>query len=78
MRAGDKVINYSEDTKEYKEDTVVKLHKNLKKSEGMRVIKFKFDNGTEFSCTENHEILTSNGWKKAGDLTENDDVIGLE
>lgn len=77
MKTGDKVINYCELTKEFKEDTVVKVHKNLKKSDDARLIKFKFDNGTEFTCTENHEILTQNGWKAAKDLNESDDIVGI-
>lgn len=77
IKPGDIVINYSEQTKTFKEDTVVKVHKNLKKSHNKKLIKFKFDNNTEFTCTENHEILTNNGWKQAKYLDENDEIIGL-
>jgi intein/homing endonuclease len=38
-----------------------------------RLVKIKAD-GKEFVCTESHEVFTRNGWKRAGDITCEDEV----
>lgn len=38
-----------------------------------RLVKIKAD-GKEIVCTESHEVFTSKGWKRAGDITTNDEV----
>ena len=39
------------------------------------VIRLYFDNDTILECSEDHKILTSNGWKEAVDLAEDDEVL---
>lgn len=45
--------------------------------EDAEIIEIEFDNGEILKITENHPILTSSGWKPAGELTEDDDVVAL-
>ncbi|MFW6281428.1 MAG: hypothetical protein ACOC1O_01365 [bacterium] len=39
------------------------------------VIKISFNDNTEIFCTKNQLILTKNGWKKAAELTEEDEIV---
>lgn len=77
LNVGDKIINYCETNKCFKEDEIVKVHKNLNKSKGAKVLKLTFDDGQIIECTEDHEFLTNNGWKKAKDLTEHDEIVNM-
>lgn len=72
---GDKVINYSESSKEFKEDTVVKVHKNLLNSESEKMYLMEFDTGVKLKVTGNHKFLTTRGWVRADDLTEFDTIL---
>jgi len=75
VQAGDKVINYSESTKEFKVDTVVKQHKNLTNSASEKMYELKFDNGVKIQVTGNHKFLTTTGWVRADALTEQHEII---
>jgi intein/homing endonuclease len=75
IKAGDKVINYSEDTKEFKIDTVIKQHKNLTNSASEKMYELEFDNGSKIQVTGNHKFLTTNGWIRADQLKENHEII---
>lgn len=75
INSGDKIISYDEDKKEFIEDEVVKLHKNLEVSRNEKVYELTFDNGKTIKATGNHKFLTESGWKRADELTENDEII---
>lgn len=77
LKPGDKVINLCESTKKYKEDTVVKVHENLPKSNSEKMLKLEFDNGTVIEVTANHKFLTTNGWIRADELTDEVEVIDI-
>ena len=73
--AGDKIINYSEDTGEFKIDTVVKQHKNLTNSSSEKMYELEFDNGSTIKVTGNHKFLTNLGWVRADNLNETHIII---
>jgi intein/homing endonuclease len=77
LKAGDKVINLCEKTKQYKEDTVVKVHKNLTHSQSEKMLEIEFDNGIKTKVTANHKFLTDNGWVRADQLTEDLEIINI-
>lgn len=37
-------------------------------------VRLTFDNGSTLVCTTDHLIFTNNGWKKAQEISENDDI----
>ena len=41
------------------------------------MIEIEMENGEIFRCTKNHPFLTKNGWIKADDLSEDDEIINL-
>ena len=75
IKSGDKVVNYSETTKEFKVDTVVKQHKNLTNSVSETMFELEFDNGNKIHVTGNHKFLTDQGWVRADALTEGHEII---
>lgn len=74
IQVGDKIINYSEETKQFKVDTVINVYKNLTSSKSEKMYELKFDNGKIIKCTGNHKFFTNNGWKRADELTEYDEI----
>jgi len=78
LQVGNKIINYCETTKTFKEDVIEKVHENLVKSSFEDMYEVTFDNGASVKVTGNHEFLTSNrGWVRCDELTEIDDIIAL-
>lgn len=77
IKVGDKVINYSEENKQFKVDTVIKQHINLTNSLTEKMYELEFDNNIKIQVTGNHKFLTTNGWRRADELTENDDIISF-
>jgi intein/homing endonuclease len=77
LNAGDKVINLCEKTNTYKEDTIVKVHKNLTNSATEKMFELYFDNGETIKVTANHKFLTSNGWIRADELTPDVEIIDI-
>ena len=77
LKPGDKVINYSESTKEFKEDVVVKQHVNLTNSYTEKMYELEFDNGSIIKVTGNHKFMTNKGWCRADELTEDHEIINL-
>ncbi len=75
LKPGDKVINFSEKTKIFKEDTVVKKHTNLLKSNSEKMYELTFDTGERIKVTGNHMFLTKSGWTRADQLTEDHEII---
>lgn len=77
LKPGDTVINLNEITNEYKEDTIVKVHQNLVKSNSEDMYRLEFDNGMSIEVTGNHEVLTSTGWVRADQLTSEMEIIDI-
>lgn len=77
LKVGDKVINFDEQTKTYKEDIIVNVHKNLTHSSSEQMLKLTFDNNVEIEVTANHKFLTNIGWVRADQLTEDLEVIDI-
>jgi hypothetical protein len=75
LQAGDLVINYCEKTKEFKEDVVVKQHRNLTTSLTERMYRLEFDNGMQVEVTGNHKFFTNLGWCRADELTDQHEII---
>jgi hypothetical protein len=75
IKAGDKVINYCEQTEAFKEDTVIKQHRNLTVSSLEKMYELEFDNGSVIKVTGNHKFLTNLGWCRADELTENHEIV---
>lgn len=75
IKPGDKVINYSEEYKDFKVDEVVEVHKNLTSSFSEKMYELEFDNKKIIKVTGNHKFLTTSGWKRADELTEKDEII---
>lgn len=74
---GNKVINFCEKTKTYKEDIVVKVHKNLTNSLTEHMMKLTFDDNTTVNVTANHKFLTDCGWVRADSITENMSIFNI-
>ena len=77
LSAGDVIINFCEKTKTYKEDVVVKVHRNLVHTRSERMLELQFDNGKVIQVTANHKFLTNNGWVRADELTEDLEIIDI-
>ena len=75
IKEGDLVINYSEDTKTFKTDTVVKQHINLTKASNETMYELVFDNEKIIKVTGNHKFLTTDGWARADSLTDEDIMV---
>lgn len=75
IKAGDKVINYCEQSGTFKEDTVVKQQHNLTVSSTEKMYEMEFDNGRVIRVTGNHQFLTNLGWCRADELTENHEIV---
>jgi len=78
LKEGDKVINFCETTKQYKEDTIVKVHKNLLHSDSEKMLELEFDNGVKTQVTANHKFLTNKGWVRADELTDDLEIIDID
>lgn len=75
INEGDIVINYSTITEEFKEDVVVEKHVNLTNSMIEKMYELEFNNGVKIQVTGNHKFLTTHGWIRADQLTENHEII---
>jgi len=65
---GDQILNYNEETREYKADTVVKVHSNLMNSNSEQFYSLRFSNRQICRVTGNHKFLTTEGWIRADRL----------
>jgi hypothetical protein len=77
LAIGDVVINLCEKTNTYKEDVIVKVHKNLPNSSSEDMLKVEFDNGSIIKVTANHKFLTTQGWVRADQLTDDLEIIDI-
>lgn len=60
-----------------KEKCVKKYSSVLCTDECARILELTMEDGTALKITSNHPVLTSNGWKQAGELTLEDNIITL-
>ena len=77
LKAGDKIINFCENTLKYKEDTIIQVHKNLTTSSLEPMLELTFDNNQTIKVTANHKFLTTTGWVRADELTNYMEVINI-
>jgi intein/homing endonuclease len=56
-------------------DVYRSTEKGFWKTGDKEVFKFTFESGRTLECTANHQILTADGWKEAGDLTGEDEIF---
>jgi len=78
LQPGDKIINLDEKTLTYKEDTIVKVHNNLTKSESEDMLELEFDDNSKIRVTANHEFLVENiGWVRADQITNEMEIIDI-
>lgn len=75
INSGDTIINYSEDSREFKLDTVINKHRNLPNSSSEKMYELKFDNDVVIRVTGNHKFLTLEGWVRADELTSEHEII---
>lgn len=72
VKVGDTVESFNQDSLKFENKTVTKLYKNPIKHE---LIKITSRSHHVLICTAGHPILTKQGWKKAYELTTNDEVL---
>lgn len=77
LTPGEKVINYDSKSNTFKEDNIIKVHKNLSLSSGEKMYKLEFDNGISIEVTGNHKFLTDSGWVRADELNETHSIINI-
>lgn len=77
INEGDVIINLDEAQLSYKEDTVLKVHKNLLNSQSEEMLELTFNEGQVVKVTANHKFLTTAGWVRADRLTEDLEVIDI-
>jgi hypothetical protein len=77
LEVNDVIINLCEETNTYKEDVIVKVHKNLSNSDSENMLELEFDNGSAIKVTANHKFLTNKGWVRADQLTDDLDIIDI-
>lgn len=75
LKSGDRIVNFCEATCQYQQDTVVKVHENLAKSSHEKMLELEFDTGSIIQVTANHLFLTTHGWVRADQLSEDTEVI---
>ena len=72
INVGDIVKTRNEKTGLIENKPVLKVHKNLSKSEQM--FEFELDNGEIIRITGNHKVYTQRGWVRADELTCEDSI----
>ena len=75
---GDKILSYNENTKQFEEDVIEKVHINLKNSEAEEMYLIELDNGEQIKITGNHKVLTIRGWVRVDELIDTDEIISFE
>lgn len=77
LKPGDKVINLCEKTNIFKEDVIIKVHKNLTNSLSEKMLELEFDTGQIIKVTANHKFLTDQGWVRADQITNDMEIINI-
>ena len=76
ISAGDVVYSVDDSNNLY-EDVVVKTYQNMSKSKSCGMLRITLEDGTSINITENHKVLTTNGWKRADELLIDDDILTI-
>ena len=71
---GDEVYSYNIDTDSVERDIITSWEQTAIVNEYLQI---ETENGKIIQCTPNHMILTSRGYVKAEDLTENDEIVDI-
>jgi hypothetical protein len=77
ITVGDLVKTLNETNNTIEDKPVIKIHKNLKKSENQKMFQLTMVDGSIIRLTGNHEVLTQQGWIRVDCLTTDDDVISF-
>lgn len=77
IKKGDLVLTLNEKTNQKEFKPVEKLHKNLAISRKEKMFRITLENGEIIEITGNHKVNTKDGWKRADELTIEDDIISL-
>lgn len=64
LRVGDLVTSFNKITGEYRQNKIIRTFKRYV----TKVLTVRFSNGVSLTTTSNHPVLSTGGWKKAGDL----------
>lgn len=78
INSGDHVLNLDEESGKFKVDVVIKQHKNLLNSSKEKMFRMEFDNGSVIDVSGNHKFLTTAGWVRADELTENHEIVNYD
>ena len=71
------ILNVEDNSGSSKEDLVLCAIQLNPKSIGKRVFELLTNTGRKLKVTEDHPLLTNNGWKKAGELKEGEKIVIL-
>lgn len=74
IEIGSEIISFNEKTGIFESDIV---NDKIISGKSDNWIELIFDNNKRLVCTEDHRILTSNGYVEAINLTEKDEIIGF-
>lgn len=76
IKIGDLVKSFNKDSNKIEYKPVLNIWKNLNKSNSCEnFLEIELDNGNIVHLTPNHKIYTNKGYKRADELTENDDIL---
>ena len=74
IQVGDMVLSYNERTDSFEYKPVLRTIQTP--SSDKEKVRIEMEDGSEFVCTADHQVLTSNrGWVEAGSLTQEDDIV---
>lgn len=72
LKVGDEIVSYNETEKFFEKDTIIR-HMKTGTKKGFKVLF-----GEKFIiASEEHRFLTQNGWKRAHELIEGDDILSF-
>jgi intein/homing endonuclease len=76
IKKGDIVVSYDLNTKNFVNSEVTSVVIQ-DMTEHLEWYEFEFENGKILVCTEDHPILTTEGWVCARDITEKYDIVSI-
>lgn len=76
IEKGDMILSFSEDEQDFVPSEVLDVLIQ-EPTDKLEWFDLELDNGRTITCTEDHPILTSEGWVQAKDLTENHEIISV-
>lgn len=79
IKKGDLVKSFNIKTKEIEFKPVLNTWKNLSKSNSYEeFLEIELDNGNIVHLTPNHKVYTDNGYKRADELSKNDNILSID